>query len=141
MDISGEVEVNRTDSALTVRTAEYSRITFYDERTKEVKCFYGDSVSIIKQQPNEVSICVYRHNSIPYINKATDSPYIQNENISRDRTVEFPRVYIGSDVNELHSKGPVRIEKGVELNIKTHELHLSPEIHIQEDAKIKIVIE
>ena len=88
--------------------------------------------------PYNTSVCVSRHNKIPYIDEAPKVLNIQNETINGPKNYETKFINIGSDVTEEQPQGPVHFNSG-NITLTSRKLVLKSETTISSKCNLKAV--
>ncbi|MBR5844496.1 MAG: hypothetical protein IKY75_07975 [Bacteroidaceae bacterium] len=112
-------EIAQIDNKIYVRLTDgNARVSFYNLDTNEVNSYLGNNIEYTATT-NNISICISRHNYIPYITKSANSIYIQNETISEDREYNATNIKIGNNVTNKKNQGDVIFNSGtINLNGK-----------------------
>lgn len=119
--------ISFSDGVITVATTDGdARISFYNKSFPSSVSSYIGSYVDYSFTSDSVTICIDRHNCIPYIVEVKRSDFIQNE------TIEDNRIYVNSSVlkigNSVTTTKPVGdvIINGGNITIKGNTVELHP---------------
>ena len=77
-------EISRINNIVNVKLTDgNARVSFYNLDTNDVDTYWGDNIEYATTTEN-LSICISRHNYIPYITTSANTIFIQNETINED---------------------------------------------------------
>lgn len=108
----------------------------------------GDSYYHLNNNVNGISLsgvnsdcylCITKQGYIPYIARVGNSVYLQNEDIVRDLSVFSTNTYIGSNVNNSMTPGPVTIPKGKLTNYSTESITIQNDFEVSSGAELEII--
>lgn len=112
------------------------RITFYNKVTKQVKSYKGNYAGDANPSDN-LTICLDRHNYIPYIWDYSKDVYIQNEDIQGEtRVYTGNSIYVGNNVTSTKPTGDVNIQNS-QITIQGKRLELHPGTKIDKNFKFQ----
>ncbi len=130
-------EISRIDNKIYVKLMDGpARVSFYNHDTQKVDAFLGNNIEYITTT-NNISICISRHNYIPYITTSVNTIYIQNETICEDRQYNTTNLYVGKNVTNKKSQGNV-IFNGATIDINSKNVIFAPGTIIKNGTKVNI---
>lgn len=109
-----DVNVTKSNNSITVDISEDASITFYNTLSGNIETYYGNHVNY--PYNSNLRICISAHNKIPFV-LYDGTLYIQDDNITNNRTYTADNIEIGSNVTSNKPTGDVIIVSG------TTELH------------------
>lgn len=119
-----EPSIIRTKDSIFVQVNDgEARITFYAPSTGHVDSYVGTAVRYATLE-DSITICINRHNYIPYI-KESNVVYLQNDTLSENMRIEGEYVIAGHHVTNSKPVGNLIMDGG-NINIKAKnkaELH------------------
>lgn len=86
-----------------------------------------------------LTICVYRHNSIPFVMEFGSDIFIQREEIEGNRHYKGNNIYVGNNITTQISCGNVTITSGSNVNIQGQKVVLSAGTRVERGAKLNII--
>lgn len=132
-----EPEIIRIDNKIYVHMPDGdARVSFYNPITKKVDAFLGNNIEYTTTT-DSISICISRHNYIPYITTTVDKVYIQNEVISQDRQYNATSLEVGKNVTDKKATGNVIFEGGT-IYINSKNTIFAPGTIIRTGAKLNV---
>ena len=133
-----QVSINRTSNGINVVLGEQATISFYDQSTNDVVSYFGSSASY-NGSPDNVIVCVRKHNKKPYIDYP-ETLYIQNKTISASSEFHANHIYVGSSVNSALPTGPVVINGGL-IGLYGNQVEISGTTTVNIGASLEITKE
>ena len=109
-----DVILTKSNNSITVDISEDAYITFYNTLSGNIENYYGNHVSY--PYNSNLRICISAHNKIPFV-LYDGTLYIQDDNITNNRTYTTDNIEVGSNVTSNKPTGDVIIVSG------TTELH------------------
>ena len=136
------VKVERNNNSIHVATKEPAKITFYNQWTDEVVSTQGNSLEYVTKTPQYVSVCISKHNKIPFVDKGIFPMivYLQNEIYEGSQLEGGDCIKVGSNVNPYKSEGDVIFKGKMEL-YGNEEVILEKGTIVEQGAELDIMIE
>lgn len=115
----------RNDSLIVSTNVSDVRITIYNPSTEAVHSYIGNYVKQPLSNADSLTICVDKHNYVPYICKYYKAQYIQNETICDNRLYTGQTIKVGNCVTTTIGEGPVLIQNA-NVKMKAGTVELQP---------------
>lgn len=130
-------EISRINNIINVKLIDgNARVSFYNLDTNDVDTYWGDNIEYATTTEN-LSICISRHNYIPYITTSANTIFIQNETINEDREYNATNIKIGSNVTDKKAQGEVVFNSGT-INLNGKNVIFAPGTTIRTGAKVNV---
>lgn len=151
MEIRTSLPTRFSDSSIVADTdkiwvniSDSARIVFLDNDSDEIKVFCGNTANYNVNEEYDITICLYAHNKIPYINRFSNKKilFLQNERFSENIIINGDIVKIGNKVTSTKTFGDVFFEKGnIVVSAKEITLDAGTNIELGTNVELKTIEE
>ena len=102
--------------------------------------FYSNTNGISLSDVNtDCYLCITKQGYIPYIARVGNSVFLQNEDIVRNLSIFSTNTYVGSNVNNSLTQGPVFVRKGKVINRSSEKIAIQNDFKVKGGAELKII--
>lgn len=96
------------------------------------------SNAIFERMLGSYNVCITKPGYIPFLKTVHNNLYIQNKQLSFNKSYEAEKVYIGKNVTAVESEGDVTINSNGNISINAHETYIKNNFEVKSGGVLTI---